>query len=69
LDETHWVSCLRENFTSSSYGEGLETGDVSTAPVPYPTAVVREFDMVHSFGCYGISRLSCAELPVGAEIG
>ena len=26
LDETHWVSCLRENFTSSSYGEGLETG-------------------------------------------
>jgi len=26
LDETRWVSCLRENFTSSSYGEGLETG-------------------------------------------
>jgi len=26
LDEIHWVSCLRENFTSSSYGEGLETG-------------------------------------------
>ena len=25
MDETHWVSCLRENFTSSSYGEGLET--------------------------------------------
>jgi hypothetical protein len=37
LDETHWVSCLRENLTSSSYGEGLETGEVSTAPVPYPT--------------------------------
>jgi hypothetical protein len=26
LDESHWVSCLRENLTSSSYGEGLETG-------------------------------------------
>jgi hypothetical protein len=32
LDETHWVSCLREIFTSSSYGEGLET-DRDT-PVP-----------------------------------
>jgi hypothetical protein len=26
LNETHWVSCLRENLTSSSDGEGLETG-------------------------------------------
>jgi len=26
LDEIHWSSCLRENLTSSSYGEGLETG-------------------------------------------
>ena len=26
FDEGHWASCLRENFTSSSYGEGLETG-------------------------------------------
>jgi hypothetical protein len=25
LDEIHWVSCLRENLTSSSDGEGLET--------------------------------------------
>jgi hypothetical protein len=33
FDETHWVSCLRENFTSSSYGEGLET-DRATAQVP-----------------------------------
>lgn len=23
-DESRWASCLRENFTSSSYGEGLE---------------------------------------------
>jgi hypothetical protein len=27
--ETHWVSCLRENLTSSSYGEGLETDRVT----------------------------------------
>ena len=27
------MSCLRENLTSSSYGEGLETGQTST-PVP-----------------------------------
>ncbi len=24
--EDCWASCLRENLTSSSYGEGLETG-------------------------------------------
>ena len=30
FDEAHWVSCLRENLTSSSYGEGLETGRAST---------------------------------------
>jgi hypothetical protein len=32
LDETYWVSCLRENLTSSSYGEGLETGRKSSIP-------------------------------------
>ena len=26
MDETYWVSCLSEKLTSSSYGEGLETG-------------------------------------------
>src|ERR1700694_3298813 len=31
--ETHWVSCLRENLTSSSYGEGLEP-DRATTQVP-----------------------------------
>jgi hypothetical protein len=30
FDEAHWVSCLRENLTSSSKGEGLETGLRST---------------------------------------
>ncbi len=29
FDEIHWASCLRENLTSSSYGEGLETGRAS----------------------------------------
>jgi hypothetical protein len=29
FDEIHWASCLRENLTSSSYGEGLETGQAS----------------------------------------
>lgn len=27
-EEVYWASCLRENLTSSSYGEGLETGRV-----------------------------------------
>jgi len=37
------VSCLRENLTSSSYGEGLETGeeDLSTAPVLHPTTIFK----------------------------
>ena len=30
LDETHRASCLRENLTSSSYGEGLETDGATT---------------------------------------
>jgi hypothetical protein len=33
FDETRRASCLRENFTSSSYGEGLET-DGATTHVP-----------------------------------
>jgi len=33
LDESYRVSCLRENLTSSSDGEGLETGRAKT-PVP-----------------------------------
>jgi hypothetical protein len=30
FNEAHWVSCLRENLTSSSYGEGLETDQAMT---------------------------------------
>jgi ATP dependent DNA ligase domain len=33
FDEIHRASCLRENLTSSSYGEGLET-DGATTHVP-----------------------------------
>ena len=32
-EESYWASCLRENLTSSSYGEGLET-DRDSSPVP-----------------------------------
>ena len=32
FDEARWVSCLRENLTSSSYGEGLETGRAASVP-------------------------------------
>ena len=31
--------------------------------------IFREFDMVHSFGCYGISRANCAESTVGGGAG
>jgi len=30
FDEDYWASCLRENLTSSSYGEGLEPGRESS---------------------------------------
>jgi hypothetical protein len=32
FDETCWASCLRENLTSSSYGEGLETDRICRVP-------------------------------------
>jgi hypothetical protein len=44
FDAIHWASCLRENLTSSSYGEGLETArgiSRGTALVPYPTAFLQ----------------------------
>jgi len=33
-NESRWASCLRENLTSSSYGEGLET-DQASAKAPH----------------------------------
>ena len=48
-EEPCWVSCLRENFMSSSYGEELETGPAArsgTAPVPHPTCpLTRRFSL------------------------
>ena len=32
FDEAYWASCLRENLTSRSYGEGLETGRIIQTP-------------------------------------
>jgi hypothetical protein len=32
FEETHWVSRLRENLTSGSYGEGLETDQDCLTP-------------------------------------
>ena len=32
FEAAHWVSCLRENLTSSSYGEGLETDRANSIP-------------------------------------
>jgi hypothetical protein len=47
--ETHWVSCLRENLTSSSYGEGLET-DRATTQVPRQSLTrQRLFAWLHNF--------------------
>src|SRR5450830_1730923 len=46
-EELCWVSRLRENFTSGSYGEELETGPAArsgTAPVPYPTVGVSRYE-------------------------
>ena len=57
FDETHWASCLRENLTSSSYGEGLETGRAS-AKAPRQS-LTRQLD----FGCLkttlGLDVLRC----------
>ena len=58
-EEPCWVSCLRENFMSSSYGEELETGPAArsgTAPVPHPTSgsnrTIRTEGRSHMHGDY-----------------
>jgi len=61
LDETHRASCLRENLTSSSYGEGLET-DRTTSQVPRQSLTrqlkydVRSLAIIHGGRCELISR-------------
>jgi hypothetical protein len=50
FDEIHWASCLRENLTSSSYGEGLETGWAS-AEVPRQSLTRQTFRKILKSGC------------------
>ena len=57
--EDHRVSCLRENLTSSSEGEGLETGLEGTAPVLYPP----KYFMIFSFYPFFI----CRRLPTNGK--
>ena len=50
--ETHWVSCLRENLTSSSYGEGLETGRATTqVPRQSFTRQTAFFELTTTLSC------------------
>jgi hypothetical protein len=55
------VSCLRENLTSSSYGEGLETDQASTQ-VPRQSLTRQMFHKILKSGCKAEeSRLRTAE--------
>jgi hypothetical protein len=58
LDEAHWVSCLRENFTSSSYGEGLETGRTS---VQTPRQSLTRQNRIKELHDLQIDRTSCSD--------
>ena len=55
--ETCWVSRLRENFTSGSYGEGLETGR-SLIPVPRQS-FTRQLDFRNIKTTLGMEVLRC----------
>ena len=55
--ETRWVSRLRENLTSGSYGEGLETGR-SLCPVPRQS-FTRQLDLRNIKTTLGMEALSC----------
>jgi hypothetical protein len=57
FDEARWVSCLRENLTSSSYGEGLETGRAVTQ-VPRQS-LTRQLDLRNLKTTLGMEMLSC----------
>jgi hypothetical protein len=56
-DEACWVSRLRENLTSGSYGEGLETGR-SLCPVPRQS-FTRQLDLRNIKTTLGMEALSC----------
>ena len=51
FDEDYGVSCLRENLTSGSYGEGLETGRDDAAPALYPTSVFQRDEATFAARC------------------
>jgi hypothetical protein len=57
LNETHWVSCLRENLTSSSDGEGLETG-CALSSVPRQS-FTRQLDLRSIKGVMQMDILRC----------
>ena len=59
--ESRWASCLRENFTSSSYGEGLETGE-APANAPRQSLTRQTFHKILKSGCRAEqSKLRTAE--------
>ena len=57
FDETCWVSRLRENLTSGSYGEGLETGR-ALRQVPRQS-FTRQLDLRNIKTTLGMETLSC----------
>ena len=52
------MSCLRENLTSSSYGEGLETGRVSTQ---VPRQSLTRQNRIKELHDLQIDRTSCSD--------
>ena len=57
FNEAHRVSCLRENLTSSSDGEGLETG-CALSSVPRQS-LTRQLDLRNIKTTLGMEMLSC----------
>ena len=58
FDKTRWVSGLRENFTSRSYGEGLETDRTA----PRQSLTRQTFHKILKYGCHAEqSKLRTAE--------
>jgi len=58
FDEAHWVRCLRENFTNSSYGEGLETGRTS---IQTPRQSLTRQNRIKELHDLQIDRTSCSD--------
>ena len=56
-DETHWASGLRENLTSRSYGEGLETGRAT--PQAPRQSLTRQTNFAHLKTTLGLDVLKC----------